>query len=453
MRSHLKLFTLFIGLGFIYSCGNDEPVKTGLDVYNSSYELIQGEIWDTQCTSCHTAGSSFAKQSDLVLTSDVSYEQLISRTPANEAAASDGLELVGVEGLESLYKSFLWEKINAPDIAHFQADHPEYGSLMPLGGDYLTNGELEFIRQWIVAGAPKEGEVADRDVLSDDTRFEQLPFEALAPPTSGYSFHVDPFEIPANSDREVFIYQEIENETPIYVSQIEISMAPGSHHFILYGFPSDFATTLEPRVGDIRDVYKLDGTYDISTLIHTQYHEFVAGTQWPNLKYNYPEGVALKLPSNYRFDMNSHYANRTDETVIGEVYANIHTVDESQVEHVAEVLQLNYQDFRLPAGKITIVEKSYDFNETIQIFQLFSHAHEHMTEFKVYLSEGSNEELVYITDDWEHPPILQLDPPLELPVGSDIRLEVTYDNWEDHDLQFGLRSTDEMMILFGAYYK
>ena len=39
---------------------------------------------------------------------------------------------------------------------------------MPLGLDFLTNGELEFIRQWIIAGA-ETGVVADESLLSDTT--------------------------------------------------------------------------------------------------------------------------------------------------------------------------------------------------------------------------------------------------------------------------------------------
>ena len=92
-------------------------------------------------------------------------------------------------------------------------------------------------------------------------------------------------------------------------------------------------------------------------------------------------------------------------------------------------------------------------DDDVNIFQLFSHAHSHMTEFRVYIQGGDRDgELVYITFDWEHPPILDIDPPLLLKAGTGLRLEATYKNDEDRTLSFGLFSTDEMMILFGAYY-
>lgn len=455
MKKYSYLY-LAIPLLFLFArCGDKETSpEDSLAKYNSTYEIIQGEIWDVSCISCHVAGSSFARQSDLILTSDISYEQLINRLPHNAAALDDGLVLVGDQGLESVYKSFLWEKINAQDIEHYYADHPAYGSIMPLGGDYLTNGQLEFIRSWIVNGAPKEGFVADIELLRNEERYEPIPFEVLEPPLQGYQFHVGPFDVEPGQDRELFTFQSLNNDQDIFIREIEIVMRPGSHHFILYDFPEEYPTSLWPKEGFIRDVYYPNGTYNEITLFYMQFHQFVAGTQWPRLQYQFPEGVALRIPAQSGFDLNSHYANKSDQSISGEVYANLHTVDISEVAHVAEVLQLNNQNFTLPAGQVTTLNKTYLFDNQRYIFQLFSHAHSHMTEFKVYQVGGERDgELIYISYDWDHPPILQLDPPLKLEAGQGLKLEATYDNKEDRDLRFGLRSTDEMMILFGAYYE
>ncbi len=449
-----KLSTLlFISILLLGACGTTEETPSDpLANYTSTYEIIQGEIWDVSCVSCHSPGTTFAKQSNLILSAEVSYEQLINRTPNNAAAKADGLQLVGDKGIESLYKSFLWEKINVHDQEHFYEDHPQYGSLMPLGAP-LTNGEIEFIRQWIINGAPKEGEVVDRAILADTTRFEEAPFEPLALPTEGLQFHLGPFDVPANTDREMFSYQALNNSAPIFVDEVEFSMRPGSHHFILYNYTADIPELFIPKSDRIRDVYDDKGEYVLSTLVVMAYHQFVAGTQWPRMRYAFPEGVALRIPANSGFDMNAHYANKTDEVVKGEVYANIHTTKEEEVVHVAEILNLNNTNITLPAKTKTTLEKTFTFEEERTIFQLWSHAHSHMTEFRVYAIGGENDgKLVYISYDWEHPPILQMDPPLVIPANGGLRLETTYDNQENRTLNFGLRSTDEMMILFGAYY-
>ncbi len=444
------LLTLLVG--GVLSCGKDDG-SVPLDQM-ATYDVIQTQIWDTQCINCHVSGSTFAKQSDLILTSDISYSQLVNRQPNNKSAQEDGLELVGQEGLPSLFKSFLWEKINANDQEHFYSDHPLYGAIMPLGGDFLTNGQLEFIRDWIINGAPSDGMVADVTLLEDESRFEELEFEPLTAPESGFQFHLGPFEVEPNRDRELFYYEPIDIQEDIFISQVEIVMRPGSHHFIFYTFDDDVPIHIFPQEKTIRDLYDANDQVIANNLFPLLYHQFVAGTQWPRMNYRYPEGVALKLQGGKGFDLNAHYANRTDEVMVGEIYGNIHTVPESEVQHVAEILDLNHDDFSLPPQQVTTLTKDFFFNDKINIFQLFSHAHEHMTEFKVFKVGGVGDgDLLYIAYDWEHPPILELDPPIVLQAGEGLRLEATYNNWENRTLRFGLRSTDEMMILFGAYYK
>ena len=99
----------------------------------STWNVIQHDIFASNCVSCHSAGTSFARQSGLVLTPDLAYSQLINTVPRNAAAAQDGLVLLSDEGLGGLFKSYLWEKINAPNQEHFYSDHPTYGEQMPLG--------------------------------------------------------------------------------------------------------------------------------------------------------------------------------------------------------------------------------------------------------------------------------------------------------------------------------
>ena len=76
----------------------------------STYEVIQREIWDQSCIGCHIAQTSYGNQSGLILTADVSYNQLINRVPTNINAAEDGLLLVGDRGYASLPKSFYGKK-------------------------------------------------------------------------------------------------------------------------------------------------------------------------------------------------------------------------------------------------------------------------------------------------------------------------------------------------------
>lgn len=232
-------------------------------------------------------------------------------------------------------------------------------------------------------------------------------------------------------------------------------MRKGSHHFIFYSFSSGIPSQRIPSPGVFRDIYLPSGAIDISSLRAQPWQIFFAGTQWPRVNYTFPKNVALRLPKGLGLDLNSHYANRKDEPVQGEVYGNLHTVDRSEIDYVADVLNINNFGINLPPNQVTTLEheETNDLGEDIHIFQLFSHAHEHMLEFRVELMGGERDgELVYVSYDWEHPPILDLNPPLTVRPGEGVKLIATYNNWTDRTLRFGLLSEDEMMILFGYYF-
>ena len=178
-------------------------------------------------------------------------------------------------------------------------------------------------------------------------------------------------------------------------------------------------------------------------------------------QYSFPEGVALRLDPFYGFDMNSHYVNYTDQTTYGEVYTNLHTINPSEVSHVAEILQLNNTEFSLAPMETTVVNVDYwigdEFEgyDDLNVFQLQSHAHQKNLEFRIYkISESDPDyrEMIYMALDWEHPPIINYDPPIVFNSDEGFELEATYYNNTEDTTKFGFLSTDEMMILFGLFY-
>ena len=427
----------------------------------STWDTIQHDIFASSCVSCHSAGTSFARQSGLVLTPDLAYGQLINIAPRNAAAAQDGLVLLSDEGLAGLFKSYLWEKINAPDQAHFYADHPSYGEQMPLGRPPLTNGQLEFIRQWIRAGSPEEGVVADLALLQDDEHYAAPEFAPLNPPLDGIQLHLVPFEVGPRYEREVYFYQPLDHAEDLFVNRFELSMRPGSHHFILNQFPNYTPADVIPQPEIYRDLRDAKGNYQ-----DAEGYDFIrlAGYAIPNshrnrpiyaprLQLACPPAWPIRLPAGTGIDMNSHYANVTDQVVIGEVFVNMHLVEPAKVERVAEVFALSNFDIDLPARQTTSLEKEFIFKEDRYIFQLVSHTHQRMEEFTAELIGGPQDgELIYISYDWEHPAPLKFDPPLMVEEGQGFRIRATYDNDADQDVNFGFTRADEMMILYGYYY-
>ena len=454
-RKVLFFLSLIYGCWLLGGCSSDPSGPVEL----STWETIQHEVLAANCVGCHTPGTSFARQSGLVLTPDLAYSQLVGVEPRNRAAATDGLMRVSTEGLAGLSKSYFWEKINVSAQDHFYSGHPYYGEIMPLGRAPLTNGQLEFIRQWIQAGAPAEGVVADLGLLTDDRRFDYQGFAPLAPPPDGIQLRLEPFDVAAHFEREVYTYLPLDNAEDIFVNRFEISLRPGTHHFILNKFPENMPRDIMPEPYAIRDLRDEQGNYtdaagnNLFDWRIMQYQTPVVISQSQRMDFRLPPGVAFRLSAASGLDLNAHYANYSNTIIQGESYANLHLVTADQVEHEAEIFALSNFDIELPAGKTTTLVKEFLFKEDRYVFQLVSHTHDHMVEFTAELIGGPRDgELLYVSYDWEHPAPLRFDPPLFMERGQGFRISATYDNQTDRDLYFGFTRKEEMMILYGYYY-
>jgi hypothetical protein len=190
-----------------------------------------------------------------------------------------------------------------------------------------------------------------------------------------------------------------------------------------------------------------------------QFQKFVTGSQTRLYDYTFPDGVALKVDPAFGFDLNSHYANYTNDTITGEVYNNFYYSDPDEVERIAEILDFINLEIYLPANEETVISKTFwignEYGIPVNIFQLWAHAHKLNTQFKIFRvkeDEPNFRELVYISYDWDHPPVMKYDPPMALDINEGLELEATYFNSTDQTVLFGLLSTDEMMALFGLFY-
>ncbi|MDP4221449.1 MAG: hypothetical protein Q8896_13520, partial [Bacteroidota bacterium] len=158
---------------FLYSCSKSENPTVAGDP--SSFGQLQEKVLSKVCVSCHTSGASYASESGLVLDAKVAYENLVGIPAHDPNANAESVFRVKPGFADS---SLLYMKV------HGIPQGKLYGSQMPLGLTALSIGQQEFIRQWINAGAPKTGVVADAALLDDTTRPPAADFTPLAPPAS-----------------------------------------------------------------------------------------------------------------------------------------------------------------------------------------------------------------------------------------------------------------------------
>lgn len=431
----------------VAGCVEDKPAST-----EASFNYIQEKIFNTSCalSGCHSSTKDAAfSQHGLLLTEGEAYQNLLDKEPKNAQAKAEGMKLLMAGNVE---KSLLLRKLNC----NVGQQPNNYGSTMPLGKDPLSAGQIEYITEWIRQGAPEKGMIlADVGLLEDAVPVcieEFKPLEAPAAGT-GYQLKIETFDIKPNFEREIFVYKQLNNAESFYVNRIDMRMRRNSHHFLVNTFEAGTPTERMPGVDEVRELRTESGQYIGATVAQMEYQVFAIASQTPELNYQFPAGVALKMPANHKLDVNLHYVNKGTNTIQGECYINLYKANPSQVVYEAQPIFISTQEILLRPNQKTVVLKTFNNTQVWKVFMLTSHTHKLGERFEVQIAAGPRKgEVIYASSNWHHPTIETYDPPLELKAGEGLTMVITYNNTTDQVVRFGLKSTDEMGIIFGYYY-
>ena len=439
------LMVLLIASFSMESCTKkSEEAIDGGPIAKDTWAIIQDDILTLSCATsgCHrsTSDATYA-QHNLLLNSTNAYENLVNVVSKNEAAKTAGL--LRVKPGDSMM-SLLFQKIDCQTPS-------KYGATMPLGGTNLTSGQIEFIKQWILKGAPKKGRVVDESILSSNTVCSQAFVPMTAPAaTEGFQLAINSFTVSPKTEREVFVNRISPNTSTVYVNKITMQGRPNSHHFVLYGFQNN---TLLPPANQLRDLYNANGTLNITTFAQMQNHIFLGGGTDVNTTYTFPPGVALKIPPATALDLNAHYFNLQNTNLLGENYINLYTVPQANVSKEAQSINFANYNFSIPANSRKTITTNFTFDKEVTVITLTSHFHKLGEKFQIKVLGGArNGEVVYENTDWEHPIVINLAKPIQLKAGEGLTSVVTYNNTTTKTVNFGLTSEDEMNIIFGYYY-
>jgi len=456
MQSNLlKGATIILGAFLIITACSKQSIDTPNPVTEvASFSLMQDKILTPTCATsgCHASNTDNGfKQHGLVLEKSVAYENLVGVMPVNLLSKADGhLRVKAFKSLESL----LYHKLEWNSVHH---GGKQYGLPMPLGSTALSVGQIEFVRQWIEAGAPKTGKVADPKLLDDKTPSVSVVdnFKAMNSPKTegvdGFQLKVDKFEVAPNFERELFVRRNVGNTSAVYINRIKLQSRPNSHHMVLYDFRN---TANLPALDLIRDLRNPDNGINFVTAFQASNHIFLGGGTQSNQEYIFPEGTALLLPANFSMDLNPHYFNKTNTPLLGENYVNLYTTAKANVKYVVKTIDFNNTNLAILPNVKTTISKDFTFNTNVKIVSLTSHTHKFGEKYLIKIKGGTRDgEVVYENLDWEHPAVINFKIPIALKKGEGLTSVVTYNNTSNQKLAFGLTSDDEMNIIFGYYYE
>jgi hypothetical protein len=298
-----------------------------------SFASIQGRIFEKSCgfSGCHGAENP---QAGLMLVGDGVYDALVGKAASTSAAQFAGKKLVVPGAPET---SFLMDKLEGKL-------GPGEGDPMPRGRKPLSAEQIETIRKWILAGAPRERVLTGGVVGELDTQ-PRIPAPAV--PAGGFQAHMAPFMLGDRPETEGCQMVRLDNPEDIDVGRWELFMHEGSHHFILRAYRcTDAAGHDVDRDGDgvnDCDEPEFDATRPSGFAPCGEFGygwAFMVGAQTPHYLVDYQTaatGVAVHLRKNQPLLLNSHYTNPFADTM-AEVWVNVTPVDPALVVHRARIL-------------------------------------------------------------------------------------------------------------------
>lgn len=261
--------------------------------------------------------------------------------------------------------------------------------------------------------------------------------DAPVPPTDTVTLSFGPHPLAIGDERTVCIVLDAGNDVERQVRTIRTHLPEGSHHMIVY-------RTDEPvRTTPVSCFPFADGGQAV----------FIAETREAEL--TYPPDAALTFEPHQHVKLEIHEVNYVGEPL--DVTADVtfdYYEDDGTTRSPVQFLFTGNMALALPAHEVTTVESFHAAPSDARIFGITSHTHSLGTHASIHRGTSASDytDVLHESNDWANPALDTFEPPLELGAGEGLRLECTFDNTTDAQVNFGLDFADEMCFLWAYYY-
>ncbi|MFN8278505.1 MAG: T9SS type A sorting domain-containing protein [Chitinophagales bacterium] len=427
-----------------------------------SYDLVYS-ILNTKCQNgaCHSATAAEALKFDG--TAAAVYSALVNTTPGNAAAAASGDKIVR---MNQPYNSYLLRKCASWLDSDLSLRTGEGDSMKTVYGTNISKKEAEYIRQWIMTGAPQTGNVVDTASINayyDDPTAIPFATKPIAP-TNGMRIHVGPLFVPIGTEKEWLLKSEVVFPYDAEIKEIDGQLNIQSHHFLLFRF--DDSTQAAAMPNGLRTVSLSNGTTSFDG------NKQLTGAWQTSEEIHLPQGTALFWPKHTWLDYNYHSKNATGHVLPVDFYLSLAYTEHLPTSTTIEMKSnlVNNPFFTIPAQSVktlTMNDNDNGNNETRYIWMMSSHTHKYGTGFNIFKKDpampGNIGDTIYKGNfdykdgvdrgyyDWEHPSIRYFQPQYPIDMTKGIFCKTSYNNTGSSPVFFGLTTNDEMQLYYYMY--
>ncbi len=254
---------------------------------------------------------------------------------------------------------------------------------------------------------------------------------------------IGPIPVPANAEKTVCIVKTLGNSDDIVVTGMSATLAPGSHHLVVYRTTAPVNLTPTP----CSPFAGIGSGTDMPILIATK-----AETTWA-----FPSGVGLELKPNQALRIEAHYLNVGATAIEGHGSVSFQggPVSAAGAFQPADVLVWGTTQISIPAESTWSTGVHFQAGMAgTHMLSLTTHEHRLGSRVQVWTSAapGSQGELLADAKDWASPAWLVLPTPLDFDGTNGVSYQCDWNNTTNETVNFGESALDEMCFVIGYYY-
>ena len=255
---------------------------------------------------------------------------------------------------------------------------------------------------------------------------------------------IEGIDVPAGVEKTVCITKRLGNTEDLAITGYTASLAPGSHHLILYT-TKDTEENLTPT--PCRPFIGL-ASADAVPLVLVNERKM----QWA-----FPSGVAVEVAANQMLRIEAHYINTTasDLTGVGAVSFQ-GTPKASAPSYVpANFLFWGTTNINIPPGSTYSTGPMFQVGTAgTHLVSISTHQHSLGTGIRVWESAHAGDMGRSIANDldWSNPAWSLLSPPIDFDGTNGLTYQCEWNNTTKWTITFGESALDEMCFVGGYYY-
>lgn len=254
---------------------------------------------------------------------------------------------------------------------------------------------------------------------------------------------IGPFPLKAGEETTLCVVVPLGNTEDVVIENIEVNLAQGSHHLIVY------ETTAEPT----NTPYPCVPFAGIG--LGTDVPVFFANK--PNATWAFPKGIAQELKANTMLKLEAHYINASTAPIDGRGTITFRTLPKAKAPpyQAANFIFWGTTKISVPAHATGGTGKVFQNGIAGTHFvAVTTHQHRLGTRAQVWQSPNATTLGTQIADDrdWANPAWKTLAPPFDFDGTSGLTFECDWNNTTDQAVHFGESALDEMCFIGGYYY-